>query len=293
MRKSLFLGLSIIVVIGLIFLSACENNSNSTAIQGTPSEEEFVMMSDVSGVSLDVLKIAMDLSDSVMAMGGVAKPLFKAHRINTEILTFNSLQYEYGNYWHIFVFSAVMISSENGQTDSLIVSGVDSLRFSNGGIFVQYPDEVLTDKLDIRQHVEMEAYGADGNVLMIKDDAGVNITGETYQTDVINLNGTVNDSIAANMDNGQVQLMVCEMDMTSTQTYEDLVLDNTQECPTGGTLGMSAAANISCESDNGNFTMQSSWIASFSFDGTNVSIDVYSNGEHWQSTSLCGENSSI
>ena len=154
MRKSLFLGLSIIMVMGLIFLSACENNSNSTAIQGTPGEEEFGMMSEVSDISLNALEIAMDLSDTVMAMGGVAKPLFKAHRINTEILAYNSLQYEYSNYWHIFVFSAVMVSSENGQTDSLIVSGVDSLRFSNSGVFVQYPDEVSTDKLDIRQHVE-------------------------------------------------------------------------------------------------------------------------------------------
>lgn len=272
----------------LLLVSGCDEKATTPVNEGTPDDEEFEMISDVSDLGLDALKIALDLTDTVMAMGGVTKPLFKAHRINEEVLTYNSLAYSYNNYWHIFQFSAKMASTVDGQTDSMIVVGVDSLRFSNGGTFVQYPDELLTDELDVRQHVNMNAYGADGGTMTIADHADVNITAESIQGDVINLSGTVNDSVDAVMVNSEMQLMSCEMEITSNQTFDNLILDNTQKCPTGGSLDMSAAVDINCESDDGPISVQSSWTASYEFNGSTAVINVYSGNQHWQSSGPCG-----
>lgn len=288
MRKILSYGVIFMLGIGLILMSNCSEKATTPTTEGTPEGDEFEMMSDVSDIGLDALKIALDLSDTVMAMGGVTKPLFKAHRINAEVLTYNNLSYTYSNYWHIFGFTAKLVKTEGDQTDSMIVSGVDSLRFRNGGVLVQYPDEINTDELDVRQHINMNAYGADGGQLLIKDHASVNVTSESFGGDVINLNGAVNDSVEVAMDEGEIQLMLCEISMTSTQTFDDLIIDDTEECPTSGTVGMSAAVDIFCEGEEGSLTMESLWVATYFFDNGTVTIDVYSNGQHWQSSDPCG-----
>ncbi len=272
----------------LLFVSGCEEKATTPVNVGTPDDEEFEIISDVSDLGLDALKIALDLTDTVMAMGGITKPLFKAHRINDEILTYNSLIYSYNNYWHLFQFSAKMVSTSSGQTDSMIIVGIDSLRFRNSGTYVQYPDDSLTDELDVRQHVSMSAYGADGGTMTVADHANFDVTSESFQGDVINLCGAVNDSVDAVMGDSALQLMTCEMEMTSTQTFNNLILDETQECPTGGSFGLSAAVNINCEGEEGPIAMQSSWTVAYSFNGSTVGIDVYSGNQHWHSVGPCG-----
>lgn len=277
-----------VVVLGLLFISGCEEKPTSPAIEGEPDDSGYETMSDLNGLSLEMIKIAFDLSDTVMAMGGIAKPLFRAHKVNTEILIFRSLEYTYSNFWHVFSFSAILIITEEGMTDSLQVSGVDSLRFKNSGTIVQYPDELLTDEMDIRQHVDINAYSAEGGVLQISDHADINVTTESFNSEVITLNGTITDSVGVFTEGAGMELMDCEIELTSTQTYNDLVIDETQDCPSSGSIGMSAAFSIACVGNEDSFSLESIWIATYTFSDGTVSIDIYSGGQHWQSTDICG-----
>lgn len=278
-----------VIVLSLLFISGCEKNPTTPAIEGEPEDSGYETMDDLNGISLDVMKIAFDLTDTVMAMGGSSPPLFKAHKISTEILDFRSLEYTYSNFWHIFSFSVVMVISEEGQTDSMQVSGVDSLRFKNSGTIVQYPDELLTDEMDIRQHVGINAYSADGVLLQIIDHADINVTAESLTGEVITLDGTITDSVEVTMDEPEMQFVYfCGMELNSTQTYNDLVIDETQDCPASGSIGISALINIYCIGGEDAFSVESTWTATYTFSNGTVSIDIYSAGQHWQSSTVCG-----
>ncbi len=287
--RAKFLSLSVFVtVLGLFFILGCEEKPTSSAIEGEPDDTGFETMSDLNGLSLEVMKIPFDLSDTVMAMGGSSSPLFKAHKISTEVLEYRSLEYAYSNFWHVFTFSALLVITEEGQTDSMQVSGVDSLRYKNSGTTVQYPDELLTDELDIRQHVDINAYSADGGILQIKDHANIVVTTESFVGEVITLNGAIHDSVSIVTQYSGLELMDCDIELTSTQTYNDLVIDETQECPSNGIIGMSAAFNLDCIGEEDYLSLESAWIATYSFNNGTISIDIYSDGQHWQSTSICG-----
>ncbi len=287
--RATFLSLFVFVILlGLFFISGCEEKSTSSAIEGEPDDSGFEAMDDLNELSLETMKIAFDLGDTVMAMGGSSSPLFKAHKISTEILEYRSLEYAYSNYWHVFTFSALLVITEEGQTDSMQVSGVDSLRYKNSGTTVQYPDELLTDELDIRQHVDINAYSADGGILQIKDHANIVVTTESFVGEVITLDGFIHDSVSIVSADSEIQLMDCEIDLTSTQTYNALVLDETQDCPSSGSIGMSAAFSIDCVGDEGSLSLESAWIATYRFSSGTISIDIYSGGQHWQSTDICG-----
>jgi len=288
MRQRSLTQLFFAIVMGLLFILGCEEKSSSPAIEGEPDDSGYETMSELNELSFEAMKIPFDLTDTVMAMGGSSSPLFKAHKISTEILDYHTLEYTYSNYWHIFVFSAVLIVTEDGQTDSLQISGVDSLRYKNSGTTVQYPDELLTDEMDVRQHVDINAYSAGGDVLQIKDHAEINVTAESFTGEVITLDGAINDSVTVIAEESGMQLMDCEVELTSTQTYNDLVIDETEECPTGGSIGMSAAFSIDCTGDDGLFSVESIWIATYTFSDGTVTVDIYSNGQHWQSTEICG-----
>ena len=277
-----------VIVLGLFFISGCEEKSTSPAIEGEPDDTGFETMSELNELSFTAMKIPFDLTDTVMAMSGSPSSLFKAHKVNTEVLDYHSLEYTYSNFWHIFSFSAVMIITEEGQTDSMQIAGVDSLRFKNSGTIVQYPDELLTDEMDVRQHVDINAYSAEGGVLQIKDHADINVTAESFAGEVITLDGAINDSVAVVAEESGLQIMDCEMELTSTQTYNELILDETQDCPTSGSIGMSAAFSIDCTGDDGSFSFESIWVATYAFSDGSVSVDIYSGGQHWQSTSICG-----
>lgn len=278
-----------VIVLGLFFISGCEEKSTSPAIEGEPDDSGYETMSDLNELTFEAMKIPFDLTDTVMAMGGSSSQLFKAHKVSTEVLDYHRLEYTYSNFWHIFSFSVVLIITEEGQTDSLQISGVDSLRYKNSGTIVQYPDELLTDEMDIRQHVNIMAYFAEGGVLQITDHADINVITDSFAGEVITLDGTITDSVAVNTEESGMQLMDCEMELTSTQTYNDLVIDETQECPTSGSVGMSAAFSIDCVGDEGSFSIESTWIATYTYSNGTISIDIYSGGQHWQSTSICGE----
>ncbi|MCP4706140.1 MAG: hypothetical protein GY865_16190 [candidate division Zixibacteria bacterium] len=277
-----------IIVLGGLLILGCEEQSTSPVIEGEPDDNGFEAMSELNEIGLEVMKIPFDLSDTVMAMGGSSSPLFKAHKVNAEVLEYRSLEYAYSNFWHVFSFSAKLVITEDGQTDSLLISGIDSLRYKNAETIVQYPDELLTDEMDIRQHVDINVYNGDGGVLQIKDHASINVTTESFTGEVITLDGAVHDSVAIVSQDSGVQLMDCDIDLTSTQTYNDLVLDETQDCPGSGSIGMSAAFSIDCQGDEGSLSLESAWIATYSFSNGTVSVDIYSNGQHWQSTSICG-----
>lgn len=277
-----------LIVLGLFFISGCEEKSTTPAIEGEPDDSGFETMSDLNELSFETLKIPFDLTDTVLAMSGLSATPFKAHKITTELLNYHSLVYTYSEFWHIFSFSAVLIITEEGQTDSLQISGIDSLRYKNSGVIVQYPDELLTDEMNIRQHVDINAYSAEGGVIQIKDHANINVTTESFAGNTMTFDGVIHDSVAIVTEELGEQILDCEVELTSTQTYNDLVIDDTQDCPTSGTIGMSAYYSIDCVGNEGSLSLESTWIATFTFGNGMVSIDIYSGGQHWQSSTVCG-----
>lgn len=66
-----------VIVLSLLFISGCEKNPTTPAIEGEPEDSGYETMDDLNGISLDVMKIAFDLTDTVMAMGGSSPPLLR------------------------------------------------------------------------------------------------------------------------------------------------------------------------------------------------------------------------
>ena len=98
----------------------------------------------------------------------------------------------------------------------------------------------------------------------------------------------IHDSVAVTIEQADFQILDCDIELTSTQTYNNLVIDDTQDCPSSGSIGMSAAFNIDCVNEEGSLSIESIWIATYTFSNGTVMIDILSGGQHWQSSDICG-----
>jgi hypothetical protein len=289
--KKYFLSALSLILGGLLVLSGGCGDKSTESNNLSQAEMDLVdglMSESVQSLSFDALKIGLDLTDSVAAMGGVGKPLFTLHKTSSELVHFSDLAYSYDNFWHIFELIGKITFTDGGGTDSLVISGIDSIRFQNSGTPVQYPDELLTDEVNFRQHFSFDAYGALGSSLEIVDHSSLDITGESFELDIFTLNGHSNDTLNMIFESVGENPVSCNISLAAEQDLENVVIEEDLDCPVGGTAEMTAVLDMECSDPENSFALAGTWTATWTFtsDGM-VHVVISSGSNHWEDTQAC------
>lgn len=282
------MNLLFLTVLTVFIFSGCSDNPTKT--EGSLTDEEFVLMDQIlnetmQNYNVETLRLALDLTDSVAEMGGAGKPLFNLHKANDDVLDITELSYTYQNYWHVYQVSAKITASAGEETDSLIMSGVDSLRFRADGTPSQYPVEDTTDEVNIRQHYNIEAYGSLGGTFDFSHHALIDITGEHFDLDIFTLAGAVSDSVEIDFED--YEGLTCDIFLNSGQSYDDVVINGELECPESGKSSVTAIVDMACSDSTGSFSADGTWTAAYTFYGDSVSVVVESGNTRWTYTEDC------
>lgn len=289
MSKKHLIFLSLLTLAALA-IWGCSDSSTKT--EGNPSDQEFVLMDQIMSESMmqfniEALRLSLNLTDSVAMMSEKPRPLLRLNETSDDILSIDELSYVYDdqNYWHIFTVSANVISSDFGDTDSLSVSGVDSIRFRNDGTPVQYPDEDSTDEINSRVHFDMDAFGSLGETFSFMHHASFDITGGQFDLDIFTLDGATSDSVDVSFDD--YEGLSCDIFLNSDQTYADILFNGDLECPESGTSAVTAVVDMSCSDSTGNFALSGTWTGDYTFSGDSVSVVIESGSTRWSYSEAC------
>jgi len=289
MSKKCLIFLSLLTLAALA-IWGCSDSSTKT--EGSLSDQEFVLMDQIMSESMmqfniEALRLSLNLTDSVAMMSEKPRPLLRLNETSDDILSIDELSYVYDdqNYWHIFTVSANVISSDFGGTDSLSVSGVDSIRFRNDGTPVRFPDEDSTDEINSRVHFDMDAFGSLGETFSFMHHASFDITGGQFDLDIFTLDGATSDSVDVSFDD--YEGLSCDIFLNSDQTYTDILFNGDLECPESGSSAVVAVVDMSCSDSTGNFALNGTWTGDYTFEGDSVSVLIESGGNRWSYSEAC------
>ncbi len=282
--------LSLLVIAALVFTGCSDSSTKS---DGSLTDQEFILMDQIMSESMmqfntEALRLSLNLADSVSAMSGKVRPLIKLHNTDDDILNINELSYQYDamDHWHIFTVSAKVISSDYGSTDSLGVTGVDSIRFQNSGVPVRFPDVDSTDEINSRVHFDMDAYGSLGETFSFMHHAVFDLTGGEFDLDIFTLDGATSDSVDVSFDD--YEGLSCDIFLNSDQTFVDILFNGDLECPESGTSAVTAVVNMNCTDTTGSFALAGTWTGDYTFSGDSVSVVIESNKTRWSYSQACG-----
>jgi len=279
--------------LGVLIVNGCSDSSTKT--EGSLSDQEFILMDQIMSESMmefniEALRLSLNLTDSVGMMAEKPRPLFGLNKPNDDILTISELSYQYDpdNYWHIFTITASVISSDFGETDSLSVSGVDSIRFRNDGVLTRFPHEDSTDEVQSRVHFDMDAFGSLGETFSFMHHASFDITGGQFELDIFALDGATSDSVDVSFDD--YEGLSCDIFLNANQVFTEILFNGDLECPESGNVSAAAIVDIACSDSTESFTLDGTWTADYTFDGDSVSVVVESGNTRWTYSEACDDS---
>jgi hypothetical protein len=300
MKRLMYYLLMAGILVGFVLAVGCskdDDKGTTPATPGDPDDPLFLIVSDVLGDGLmsndgAIIDLAMELSNQIPGKAGFYNP-FKPQAPNQ----FDSISYtySYSNYWHIFSLLAIQTEWNGVSYDSMIYTGVDSLRFSNPSGPMQYPDSTTTT-LAIRAHIDVEITTANTDVkispagahAMISTDASYTITG---QPDVaLYINGTSANSLIASLVGDTIG---CDITLTANQTVTNLYLDSLAlgdqgGCPRSGTLRIVSSLDLYCEGETDTLDAQGVWTVLLTFEDGMVNVHVSNATNYWDEDEQCG-----
>jgi hypothetical protein len=300
-RRFLLLGMAILLGIGLILVSSCGDDDETTGPQqkqtGDPNDPMFLIVDDFAGeagtiLNMQLLAISFGLIDEYIDTSGAAGKLagFTSPAYE-EIIVVN---YDTSDYWHIFECSAQVY--DDG--DYYYYGGIDSLRFGSDTGYMYIPDTATVNSLNIRAHfnIDLETYGFTAD---LSNHAGLDLTGEFegdftangYSTDSMNMYFTVVDTADDTID--------CEFAMTFNQELTNILIDEVvmadEGCPLTGRLDLGFTIDLACEGttvlDTLNFG--GAWVASFVFNNGVVTATYENATTRWTYTEECRDGVAV
>jgi hypothetical protein len=286
-RFLLFAGM-LSLIIGFAFLVGCsdddDDNGTTGPVPGDPNDPQFQIASDIIGEGFlehdnTILTLSLLLSLDVPQKSSpdwLAKPAAVAQFPDSL-----DYSYSYSNFWHVFTVYARYIETEMEVSDTLIYTGIDSLRFTFLGTPVESPD--LATGMDIRAHFDADLSMSNGNAL-ITTDASFGLTA-TPDTTLL-LNGTSADTFDGYFQEADT---ACEVYMTSNQTATNVNIDLAfPECPLGGTINVNASLDVACMADTVPVEFSGAWTVLFVFNnGTSITVTYTSGNNYWTETIPC------
>ncbi len=285
--KKIF-GVTILAILSLaaVFMFSCSDDSPTKA-EGDLDDPEFEFMDDIFNAALTgaaefSLELSMELSDSAASIGEIRKPRFNTFKAGKSEIEIVELEYTYNNFWHIYEVDVRYYDDD--MADSIVFSGIDSLRFMSEGDPVQYPDE-LTDELQSRLHLNFGAYSDDESYLELAHHTHFDVFVAVSESVFLQVDGEAADSLEVYYNDGDS--IVCDVAVNGSMDYNNIGYGLGMECPIAGSAAASVSVDMECESESENFNVNGTWTANWGFDDGDISVRVESGDTRWEYTDEC------
>ncbi len=294
MKRFLFLAVIAMGAMVFAFIAGCSDDETPTGggTGGDTTVAEFSFasqeLSDEGLRGIDMtLTLSFDLLDSIPS-GGKGRAVERNFSLQQDTtggdVTLLNLTYTYGysSGWHVFTFDAIALEPDS--TDTIDVSGVDSIQITSGGI-PQIVVPMTSDGLKIRNHFSMTTRVMHDT---LSSSHSLDFTGDVLsQIGTVTINGTGSDSVVTTYSDGVTD---CDLSITNNLTINNVVMDNgSDDCPTSGTLVNIATVALACQgSGMDSLNVDGAWTVTWTFSGTSEHISFNDGTTTWSVTRECG-----
>ena len=275
-------------------LPGCSSDDAVTnLIQGDTNSAEFQIVENLVGADgLEAIGNSFDLSlellDSIPGATFSPKKAIARQALGEgdEILVFDSLSYSYDGTWHVFTFAAFAIDTI--LFDTVSISGIDSIQTMSDGMPIQVPDSTL-DELRIRSHLDISVSGGFFDASSVH---AITVTGITVEMlTPVTLNGTATETASGSYGDSSV---TCDFSFSNSLTATNIMFteNGNIDCPTSGSVSLTATIDITCIGDlvTGVDTVSVAgvWTATgvFASDGS-VALTISDGTTVWNTTEPC------
>ena len=296
MKRFVLLSAISVSIIAASFFAGCSSSDNSTGnnlIAGDTTAADFRIVSDFLGSSIsDNVASSIDLTfllwDSIPGVPTTAREhLHPFASADNNGLVLTDWSYSYGSAagWHVFTFSAYMVS----ETDSVNAEGIDSVRFFVDGTPVRYPDSTV-DALEIHPHFTIASAVTGSNA---SSDQGLSIAGlSTDPTQAVTVNGTSSETASLAFVDSSYS---CMLDMTNSLSIQNVMaVFEGADCPTSGTMVLSASLDLACAGTGGHtgdsVVVNGGWGLTATFDGDATHMSYTNGTTRWNVVDSCNSN---
>lgn len=280
------------LIIGLlaIGISGCSSTTSSDPLTLGDNNDvnfQFVEQEVFSEEIYAGIDISMELSESFIdSIPGVlpTRRHFVAGAAADVVLS--SLSYSWANGYHIFEFTGYV--SEFGSTDTVDFSGIDSIQVFDNGQVQQVPDD-NSDAFSFNAHfTALNRNGTDS----LTGDHAVQIAFDAVDPDLIIFDAQLDEAIAFSYTDS-AQTSTCQVNVASSFTAVDVAMPTGTEtdCPLDGTITVTVSLSMNCGGTGENpfaLSIDGSWTAVGTFDGTNETFTITDGTNQWTSTEPCG-----
>lgn len=279
--------LAAVLVIGPAIIIGCSDDDEDQITgptPGDPNDPEFLMVSDILGEGFldhdyNILGLSLLMMEYVPSKGSGKNP-FKYDKAAQYIDSLD-YTYSYSDFWHTFTLYVRMVEGDLIASDTIIYTGVDSMRFRNPLGPVADPDSATM--LDVHAHLDAE--------LLMMDGYSVLSSHVQYVVTAVSMQGLVIDGTSSDTLDGYFSEAdtACTVSMTTSQTAADVLINpySAYDCPMSGIISVGAALDIGCVADTASWDFSGSWTARFVFNDGQITATYTSGNNVWTVTIPC------
>lgn len=294
MRKLILLSILLVLGTGIALISGC-NSSGTQQVMGDPNDPNFLFVEAIVGdQALGNVERILDISflfvDSIPGSSFSPKNGTARQALAGDFFEVDSFNYSYTNGWHEFAFWMKVLDSAG--VDTVVVTGIDSLRALDNGTPLQVPDSTV-DELNVRCHY---TFDLNSGVFSGSADYGLDMTGiSTDPLNPVTINASGTETLVGTAADSEV---TCDFDLSNTLAANDVVaqLDGSSDCPTSGSINLTANIDISCTGQIGSsidtVAIQGEWNIGAIFNNGTVTLSYTDGTSIWEATEPCGPTAS-
>ena len=278
----------------ITMLPGCSTDDAVTGlIQGDTNSIDFQLAENLVGADgLEAIgnsfDLSLDLLDSIPGATFSPKKAIARQALGggDEIFVFDSLSYTYDGTWHVFTFAAFAIDTI--LFDTVSISGIDSIQTMSDGMPIQVPDSTL-DELRIRSRLDISVSGGFFDASSVH---AITVTGITVEMlTPVTLNGTATETASGSYGDSS---LTCDYSFSNSLTATNIMFaENGQiDCPTSGSVSMTATVDMTCIGDLGagidTVSVAGAWTATgvYASDGS-VALTISDGTTVWNITEPC------
>lgn len=296
MKRNVLVSLMLLSLWAVVGIIGCGDDSATGSGNLVVDSTNFIVVDDILGdgyfsSAFESMELSFALLDSIPVQAAPRKALFSSFAASSDSIVISSIsQYTFSNGWHIFDFDGTTYDPTTQITSA--VTGVDSIQVIEDGIAVQYPQgEEFIDGLKLRAHVLWQTDPVQ-NTGSFHHSLDIEFVRTDLSTTII-ISGSATDTVHASFAEFGID---CALDASMDQTITSLTTTTGEQCPTAGTVDMSASIDFAC-TDTANIgssidslTISSQWhITATVNDDSSVTVHYSDNTSQWTVTEPCDQ----
>jgi len=293
MKRFVLLTAILAPVIVMAFIIGCgssDKSTNDSLLPGDTTNPSFQLVSDFLGEGIaenvsQSINLSFELWDSIPDVTASPRDHYRPMITQAGDSVSLTYTYAYSNGWHIFDFEAYSADI----TDTVVVSGIDSIRFLSEGTPMQFPDSTV-DALIIHPHFSINTYV---NGSSISSDQALTLSNlSNNPTQPVTVNGASVEIASLVFDDSN---STCTLDMSSTLGISNVVvLLEGDECPSSGSMNLLATLDLACIGVGDNLgdslNVNGAWNLTAAYTGTATNLRYSDGTTEWNVTDSCGNN---